>query len=453
MLPGRMSEGDSRSAKVARAELARRWADVSTSRRVDPAARLLQQSIQTRAMMMQRRAHQKMSSQASEVPRARGASPQAQFGGGSGSGATQSNGTQASSAPTNGECRAAQFEFEQSFPPPFATGPVLAGPVPPGPVPRGSVAASMTIPMMTMPVPAPVPVPRPVPPGPIDSGQRVQRLSSITNFELERLFTLTSSPAMAAAMRCGGWHAEQAATRLRETMVSQRQTTSEGFMRHWRDSDNSGMLRVPDPAEERARARVERDSAEAEAAKAQKMRAAEEALRHLPVEHVTAASAGDPCAICQEGMAVGEAVRRLPCAHLFHSECIARWLQVKLTCPLDALPVDEGIEMLAAATSTSADQGASVAERPTPRPPLPPCGVRPPPPSELAPLPAEEHPPPPPEPRSVAPSLPSPPCVWELPPIGLRELEAAAAQAGVSVDRVADALAQRRARSKVLVLE
>ncbi|CAE8601122.1 unnamed protein product, partial [Polarella glacialis] len=45
----------------------------------------------------------------------------------------------------------------------------------------------------------------------------------------------------------------------------------------------------------------------------------------------------EPCAVCYEPMVSGEEARRLPCLHLFHRECIERWVSVKATCPLDNL--------------------------------------------------------------------------------------------------------------------
>ena len=49
----------------------------------------------------------------------------------------------------------------------------------------------------------------------------------------------------------------------------------------------------------------------------------------------------EPCAVCREALRKGELVRRLPCLHVFHATCIARWLCVKATCPLDNSQVQQ----------------------------------------------------------------------------------------------------------------
>lgn len=47
--------------------------------------------------------------------------------------------------------------------------------------------------------------------------------------------------------------------------------------------------------------------------------------------------AADPlchCAICREGFALGDLLKRLPCQHEFHGACVATWLKVNNTCPI-----------------------------------------------------------------------------------------------------------------------
>ncbi|CAK9160065.1 unnamed protein product [Ilex paraguariensis] len=40
------------------------------------------------------------------------------------------------------------------------------------------------------------------------------------------------------------------------------------------------------------------------------------------------------CTICQEDSLVGTNVRRMPCSHMFHKECIMKWLKGSHICPL-----------------------------------------------------------------------------------------------------------------------
>lgn len=42
----------------------------------------------------------------------------------------------------------------------------------------------------------------------------------------------------------------------------------------------------------------------------------------------------DKCAICLGEYEDGEEVKRLPCGHLFHGECVDRWLKVNKVCPV-----------------------------------------------------------------------------------------------------------------------
>lgn len=63
-------------------------------------------------------------------------------------------------------------------------------------------------------------------------------------------------------------------------------------------------------------------------------------LNSMPVQ-VVKARMREPCAICKDAIHVGETARRLPCLHLFHQCCIDRWFQVKTTCPLCNLSVED----------------------------------------------------------------------------------------------------------------
>ena len=48
----------------------------------------------------------------------------------------------------------------------------------------------------------------------------------------------------------------------------------------------------------------------------------------------------EQCAICMEEYMLGQALKRLPCSHLFHGNCIETYLKNFSTqCPLDNLPL------------------------------------------------------------------------------------------------------------------
>jgi hypothetical protein len=148
----------------------------------------------------------------------------------------------------------------------------------------------------------------------------------LTNFELERLFITTSSPATAAALRQGGTIGQAAEERVRQAVETRRRNTSESFVRSW------DAAAVP--------ARVTRVDAAA-TARADRLEKASAVLATLPKHTLKASMDSDACAICQQGYERGARVIRLPCTHLFHADCITKWLQRKLTCPLDNLPIEQ----------------------------------------------------------------------------------------------------------------
>lgn len=42
----------------------------------------------------------------------------------------------------------------------------------------------------------------------------------------------------------------------------------------------------------------------------------------------------ETCVVCMEEFSVGVDVTRMPCSHIFHGECIVKWLENSNFCPL-----------------------------------------------------------------------------------------------------------------------
>jgi hypothetical protein len=65
--------------------------------------------------------------------------------------------------------------------------------------------------------------------------------------------------------------------------------------------------------------------------------------------------AQDECRVCLSKFRVGETTRRLPCRHVFHRDCVDRWLlSCKRTCPLCRVYVaDENKHPVAVKHTTS----------------------------------------------------------------------------------------------------
>ncbi|XP_062196604.1 E3 ubiquitin-protein ligase CIP8-like [Phragmites australis] len=73
--------------------------------------------------------------------------------------------------------------------------------------------------------------------------------------------------------------------------------------------------------------------------------AARSAVEALPSTVVAAGEEGEgeECVVCRDGVAAGQRVKKLPCSHRYHEECIVPWLQVRNSCPLCRfeLPTDD----------------------------------------------------------------------------------------------------------------
>lgn len=73
---------------------------------------------------------------------------------------------------------------------------------------------------------------------------------------------------------------------------------------------------------------------------------AEAFLRDMPVLKVTendVEAEDDECSICVDKLFVGDPALRIPCGHLFHEDCIRKWLRSSNKCPICRyeLPTDD----------------------------------------------------------------------------------------------------------------
>jgi len=115
-------------------------------------------------------------------------------------------------------------------------------------------------------------------------------------------------------------------------------------MKHVKAGLSDALTQATERSTRRAMARAVRESLEGEGGKRQGPVASEEALAALPTRIVGLRSlaelATDLCTVCQEGLQHGDEVKRLPCGHEFHADCIGRWLTTrKNACPLCAQAV------------------------------------------------------------------------------------------------------------------
>lgn len=64
--------------------------------------------------------------------------------------------------------------------------------------------------------------------------------------------------------------------------------------------------------------------------------APEDVINKLPHRELTEKEreSQTDCAVCKEDFEIHETVTELPCAHLFHDDCIKPWLKVNGTCPV-----------------------------------------------------------------------------------------------------------------------
>ncbi|KAF9678977.1 hypothetical protein SADUNF_Sadunf07G0092300 [Salix dunnii] len=78
-------------------------------------------------------------------------------------------------------------------------------------------------------------------------------------------------------------------------------------------------------------ARAERESMEVEARPFPATKSSIDALERVVFD--VSASASD-CTVCMEEISAGSEAIRMPCSHVYHSDCIVQWLQISHLCPL-----------------------------------------------------------------------------------------------------------------------
>lgn len=75
----------------------------------------------------------------------------------------------------------------------------------------------------------------------------------------------------------------------------------------------------------------------------------DEVLKNLPVSKIKERKKAEyskndeDCSICLGLFEVGDDVSTLPCAHVYHSNCIKNWLKIQNTCPLCKLEITESL--------------------------------------------------------------------------------------------------------------
>jgi E3 ubiquitin-protein ligase RNF11 len=66
-------------------------------------------------------------------------------------------------------------------------------------------------------------------------------------------------------------------------------------------------------------------------------------IQHLPTGVYDGSKKNRECVICMVEFLIGDAIRFLPCLHIYHTECIDDWLMRSFTCPSCMEPVDAAL--------------------------------------------------------------------------------------------------------------
>lgn len=62
------------------------------------------------------------------------------------------------------------------------------------------------------------------------------------------------------------------------------------------------------------------------------------------------------CAVCKDEFSIGDGALRLPCAHLYHEDCVVQWLKNTGTCPICRKVVEQPASEKAAADAAGASK-------------------------------------------------------------------------------------------------
>ncbi|KAF0921272.1 hypothetical protein E2562_003080 [Oryza meyeriana var. granulata] len=73
--------------------------------------------------------------------------------------------------------------------------------------------------------------------------------------------------------------------------------------------------------------------------------ASDESFAALSTVTVTVSDTAEVCAVCTDALPLATTASRLPCGHLYHSDCIVQWLSLRNSCPV----CRRSIQMLPAA--------------------------------------------------------------------------------------------------------
>ncbi|KAI1280701.1 RING finger protein 11 [Halotydeus destructor] len=66
-------------------------------------------------------------------------------------------------------------------------------------------------------------------------------------------------------------------------------------------------------------------------------------IQHLPTGTYDGSKKNRECVICMNEFLIGDAIRVLPCIHIYHTACIDDWLMRSFTCPSCMEPVDTAL--------------------------------------------------------------------------------------------------------------